>query len=100
MPTTTSLLPLTTTFTPDPGCTDVYLRDCTDVSTCVANIYQNQARYCLSDPTTIDVRQSCYPETRSESEVHYTYSPGRICPHGMTTAASAISPNGVWCCPR
>ncbi|KAI1781211.1 hypothetical protein F4818DRAFT_398360 [Hypoxylon cercidicola] len=98
-----SVYPLTTTFTPPPGCQTLFLDACYDVSDCTA-----------TRPSTVCPRgteeisdlggPACYPHTSvnqygSYNGYYITYSPGLVCPIGMMTAASAISPDGVWCCP-
>lgn len=101
--TTVSMRPLTTTFTRPSGCEVLTLQNCNDPSSCVAT---RPETICPLGTEPVDDLggPGCFPSMISNlngiAYAHYvTYSPGRICPRGMTTAASAISPDGVWCCP-
>ncbi|XXG96969.1 Checkpoint protein hus1 [Hypoxylon texense] len=101
--TTASVLPLTTTFTQPPGCGSLILRSCGDSSACTAVLPETICP--LGTGIINDIGgPGCFPSMITDSNGaanghRVTYSPGRICPIGMTTAASAISPDGVWCCP-
>ncbi|OTA91710.1 hypothetical protein M434DRAFT_12914 [Hypoxylon sp. CO27-5] len=102
MTSTKSFYPLTTTFTPPPECASLFVADgCTETSKCYATVFPNEL--CASNSQDNSTLQGCYPSSSviplTYSTPQTTYSPGRICPLGMTTAASALSPDGVWCCP-
>ncbi|KAL7623924.1 hypothetical protein AAE478_005481 [Parahypoxylon ruwenzoriense] len=94
--------PLTTTFTPPAECNFPYVVACADPARC--SVYAVPYSVCNSRGAAAgDDGPGCYPasvttHTNLRLPV-FTYSPGRVCPAGMTTAASAISPDGVWCCP-
>lgn len=98
---TPSFPPLTTTFTPPPSCASLFLYNCEGVS-CKAQAFPDQI--CGHNPLNDSNELGCYPNSEYQDAAPYSfarrsYSPGYVCPVGMTTAASAISPNGVWCCP-
>ncbi|KAI3320087.1 hypothetical protein HD806DRAFT_246669 [Xylariaceae sp. AK1471] len=97
--------PLTTLFTPNPACLSLHLDRCDSPSLCFAKIFTSPVTYynTANMQYTFPRSLSCYPSTTLDDNPWLTpvltYSPGYFCPMGMTTAASAISPNGVWCCP-
>ncbi|OTA57155.1 hypothetical protein K449DRAFT_437431 [Hypoxylon sp. EC38] len=102
MTSTKSFYPLTTTFTPPPECTSLFVVDgCTETTDCYASVFP--VKLCAANSRNNSTLQGCYPGLSLVPSTYNapqtTYSPGRICPLGMTTAASAISPDGVWCCP-
>ncbi|KAI1373820.1 hypothetical protein F4677DRAFT_448115 [Hypoxylon crocopeplum] len=101
MTTTTPSYPLTTTFRPPAGCASLYLTDCVDAKSCGARVLPDTI--CVRGPQGSAGTLGCYPDTTTTmndwATPQRTYSPGRVCPAGMSTAASAISPDGVWCCP-
>ncbi|KAI0130806.1 hypothetical protein F4814DRAFT_444946 [Daldinia grandis] len=92
---TPSFLPLTTTFTPSPECSSYIVQSCSK-NTCSV---QARGDFWCAENSLDDHGTHCLPSSDSQSEPQYTYSPGKICPLGMTTAASGVSPDGVWCCP-
>ncbi|KAI1406927.1 hypothetical protein F5Y13DRAFT_176122 [Hypoxylon sp. FL1857] len=94
----TSYPALTTTFTPAPECTQLTISSCYGTDHCLA--------VALSDSHCTQHRANCFPDSSIYSTTDYTYvtpyltySPGSFCPLGWSTAASALSPDGVWCCP-
>ncbi|KAI1481319.1 hypothetical protein F4774DRAFT_408035 [Daldinia eschscholtzii] len=89
---TSSFYPLTTVFVPPTECTSFYLYGCYGTTECSIGIWPESV--CTGDGYV-----SCYPSYDDYQQARTVYSPGRSCPQGMTTAASAISPAGVWCCP-
>ncbi|KAI1801418.1 hypothetical protein F4811DRAFT_574109 [Daldinia bambusicola] len=97
---TTSSYPLTTVFIPPSDCTSLLLNTCFGTTECVLDMWYEYLCTGNSDGSAQAQVSwiSCYPNYRDENAV-ITYSPGLFCPRGMTTAASAISPAGVWCCP-
>ncbi|OTA64201.1 hypothetical protein K449DRAFT_25732 [Hypoxylon sp. EC38] len=89
---------LTTRFSPAPECTQLTISSCYGTDRCLA--------IALTDPHCPEHRANCFPESSVYSTTDYTYvspyqtySPGSFCPIGWSTAASALSPDGVWCCP-
>ncbi|OTB16296.1 hypothetical protein K445DRAFT_21933 [Daldinia sp. EC12] len=90
---TSSFYPLTTVFVPPAECTSFYLNTCYGTTECIIDIWPEYL--CTKSG---DHYFSCYPSYES-GHARTMYSPGLPCPQGMTTAASAISPAGVWCCP-
>ncbi|KAI0837467.1 hypothetical protein F5Y06DRAFT_270496 [Hypoxylon sp. FL0890] len=89
---------LTTTFTPAPECAQLTISSCYGTDHCLA--------VALTDTHCTQHRANCYPDSSVYSTTDYTYvtpyhtySPGSFCPLGWSTAASALSPDGVWCCP-
>ncbi|KAI1209152.1 uncharacterized protein F4807DRAFT_427372 [Annulohypoxylon truncatum] len=89
---------LTTTFTPAPECTELTISSCYGTDGCLGVGLTN---YQCSDPM-----YKCFPESSTFQTTDYTtvspyltYSPANICPTGWSTAASALDPDGVWCCP-
>ncbi|KAI8623024.1 hypothetical protein F5Y19DRAFT_482154 [Xylariaceae sp. FL1651] len=89
---------LTTVFTPDPSCTNLYYSYHNPPATLVAEIFPG-ARCYESGEYTSRSSLSCFPASDATGRNIVTYSPGYFCPVGMTTAGSAISPDGFWCCP-
>ncbi|KAI1418050.1 hypothetical protein F5Y13DRAFT_184564 [Hypoxylon sp. FL1857] len=100
MTTTGPSYPLTTTFMPPLGCGSFLLNGaCSETMDCHATVFPDSI--CADNSSGGSILQGCYPSSFVVvgSSPQITYSPGHICPMGMTTAASAISPDGVWCCP-
>ncbi|KAI0843515.1 hypothetical protein F5Y06DRAFT_302663 [Hypoxylon sp. FL0890] len=102
MTTTGASYPLTTTFTAPSECVNFYVGyACTATTDCQADVFP--AKVSVRDSQGDYTTEGCYPssivEEIGESQPQNTYLPGRICPLNMTTAASAVSPDGVWCCP-
>ncbi|KAI1132193.1 hypothetical protein F5Y10DRAFT_261438 [Nemania abortiva] len=89
--------PLTTLFTPHPSCASFYISYCAGLS-CYAKAFPEAT--CLDESEQLTVRSSlsCYPETTRGNNV-LTYSPGYLCPVGMTTVNSVSMLDGAWCCP-
>ncbi|KAI0882197.1 uncharacterized protein GGS22DRAFT_48961 [Annulohypoxylon maeteangense] len=98
-PTNTTHPTLTTTFTPAPECTQLTISTCYGTNRCLGSALRND--HC-SQPN-----YACFPESSIFETTDYTYatpyvtySPANICPQGWSTAAAAIGPDGVWCCPK
>ncbi|KAI0181281.1 hypothetical protein GGR52DRAFT_523611 [Hypoxylon sp. FL1284] len=95
--------PLTTTFTPSPGCHSLHLQSCDDLGACTATLPSSISSIEVSLMNGVR-NGSCFPSIlyndsfKSGYQIT-SYSPGRVCPVGMTTAASMTSQDGVWCCP-
>ncbi|KAI1089917.1 hypothetical protein F5B19DRAFT_504380 [Rostrohypoxylon terebratum] len=99
IPATSTTYPvLTTTFTPAPECTELTISTCHGTDQCFGVALTN---YHCSSPV-----HRCYPQSSNYQDVDFTYikpyatySPANACPMGWSTAASALDPDGVWCCP-
>ncbi|KAI3331973.1 hypothetical protein HD806DRAFT_176005 [Xylariaceae sp. AK1471] len=101
---------LTTTFTPPPECTSLYIETCNDTD-CYGNAFPTGTGICAgSGGQNNETSYACYPEVTlstgrfANGEVIYTlevytYSPGVYCPYGMTTATSVPLLDGIFCCP-
>ncbi|KAI1459505.1 hypothetical protein F4805DRAFT_473047 [Annulohypoxylon moriforme] len=90
---------LTTTFTPAPECTELTISTCYGTNRCFAVALTNN--HC-SKPV-----HACFPQSSIFEATDYTYatpyvtySPANFCPEGWSTAATALAPDGVWCCPN
>ncbi|KAI1448629.1 hypothetical protein F5Y02DRAFT_414632 [Annulohypoxylon stygium] len=98
-PSTNTTFPtLTTTFTPAPECTELTISTCYGTDQCFGVALTN---YHCSNPI-----YKCFPESSIYETTDFTYvrpyatySPANACPMGWSTAASALDPDGVWCCP-
>ncbi|KAH9993916.1 hypothetical protein F4779DRAFT_608409 [Xylariaceae sp. FL0662B] len=95
--TSTGYPPLTTIFTPDPECTSLYQFRCSGLASCSVQLYPQDNCH-VENSSRSRRKLNCYPASE-DGEPQNQYSPGYFCPSGMSTAASAISLNGVWCCP-
>ncbi|KAI1392731.1 uncharacterized protein F4822DRAFT_441581 [Hypoxylon trugodes] len=98
----TSYPPLTTVFTPAPECSYITFTDCYYSDSCSAIAYTDNPDNCNGRvPQCFPVQSSSFESTTNYAYVtlSQTYSPGLYCPLYWETAASAISPDGVWCCP-